>query len=67
MEKEKIYTIKEVLDLVEADKKYYKMAGKGLNVGGINVADLEQNIRIPESAKKLVIFAPELEPIEIEL
>ena len=67
MEKEKIYTIKEVLDLVEADKKYYKMAGKGLNVGGINVADLEQTIRIPESAEKLVIFAPELEPIEIEL
>jgi inorganic pyrophosphatase/exopolyphosphatase len=67
MEKEKIYTIKEVLDLVEADKKYYKMAGKGLNVGGINVSDLEQTIRIPESAEKLVIFAPELEPIEIEL
>ena len=67
MEKEKIYTIKEVLDLVEADKKYYKMAGKGLNVGGLNVADLEQTIRIPKSAKKLVIFAPELEPIEIEL
>jgi inorganic pyrophosphatase/exopolyphosphatase len=67
MEKEKIYTIKEVLDLVGADKKYYKMAGKGLNVGGINVADLEETIRIPESAEKLVIFAPELEPIEIEL
>jgi inorganic pyrophosphatase/exopolyphosphatase len=67
MEKDKVYTIKEVLDLVEADKKYYKMAGKGLVVGGINVADLEQTIRIPESAEKLVIFAPELEPIEIEL
>jgi len=67
MEKEKVYTIKEVLDLVEADKKYYKMAGKGLVVGGINVADLEQTIKVPESAKKLVIFAPELEPIEIEL
>ena len=67
MEKEKVYTIKEVLDLVEADKKYYKMAGKGLNVGGVNVADLEQTIKVPESAKKLVIFAPELEPIEIEL
>jgi hypothetical protein len=67
MEKEKVYTIKEILDLVGADKKYYKMAGKGLVVGGINVADLEQTIRIPESAEKLVIFAPELEPIEIEL
>jgi len=67
MEKDKVYTIKEVLDLVDADKKYYKMAGKGLVVGGVNVADLEQTIRIPESAKKLVIFAPELEPIEIEL
>jgi len=67
MEKEKVYTIKEILDLVEVDKKYYKMAGKGLVVGGINVADLKQTIRIPESAEKLVIFAPELEPIEIEL
>ena len=67
MEKEKVYTIKEILDLVEADRKYYKMAGKGLNVGGINVADLGQTIRIPKSAKKLVIFAPELELIEVKL
>jgi len=67
MEKEKVYTFKELLDLIGVDKKYYEMAGKGLSVGGINVADLEEPIRIPESAKKLVIFAPELEPIEIEL
>jgi hypothetical protein len=67
MEKEKVYTIKEILDLVGADKKYYQMAGKGLNVGGINVADLEESIKIPESAEKLVIFAPELDPIEIDL
>jgi hypothetical protein len=67
MEKNKIYTIREILDLVKADKKYYEMAGKGLVVGGINVAVLKQTIRIPESAKELIIFAPELKPIEVKL
>jgi hypothetical protein len=67
MEKNKIYTIKEILDLVKADKKYYEMAGKGLVVGGLNIARLEEPIRIPESAKELVIFAPELKPIEVKL
>lgn len=62
-----IYTVKELLDALGIARRAKKAVGRGLTIGGLNIASLEQTIRIPDGTTSLLVIIPGAEPMEIGL
>lgn len=60
-------TVREFLNAMHASKDLRAMVGNGLNIGGLNIRSVDQVFRIPEGSEELVIVAPEMEPVIVEL
>ena len=67
VEKNHPYTVKDLLKELGLSKKAFDAVGNGLNVGGLNIWSLEQELRVPEGTKSLIVLIPGEDPQEIEL
>lgn len=65
-EKNKL-TMQQVLDASGVGQEYLDFKGRGLTVGGLNCGDFEKVFRVAQGTTELVVLAPQLEPVTVEV